>query len=160
MNTTKRILIIITCSFFLNHFSIAQSSGADGIIGTWLMPDDDGIIEVYKEGEFYNGKIVWMKEKEEDGKPLKDKKNPDESLRNRTVEGLQVMSGFKYKGGNLWSGGNFYAALKGKEVEPDFVLVNKDQLNIEISIFIFSKTVELKRVNTTEFFNNRNMLDK
>ena len=151
MISIKKILIVLITMLILNQITIAQNidKEADAIIGTWLMPDDDGMIEVFKEGQCYNGKIVWMQEKEEDGTPLRDKENPVNNLRNRTVEGLQVMSGFKYEGDNLWSEGTFYAALKGKEVEPDFVLVNENQLNIEISFFIFSKTVELTRVDTT-----------
>ena len=125
---------------------VSQSS-ADAIVGTWRMPDNEGIIEIFKEGEYYHGKIVWMREKEEDGTPLKDKENPVDSLRNRTVEGLQVMSGFKFEGDNIWSGGTFYAAKKGIEVEPDFILEDENHLNIEISFFFFSKTVELTRID-------------
>jgi len=138
------ILISATMNF-------AQLTDADVIIGTWLMPDGEGIIEVFKEVETYSGKIIWMKEKEEDGSPLKDKENPDESLQNRRVEGLQIMSNFNYKGENTWSDGKFYAVLKGKHVEPDFILVNKDRLNIEISFFVFSKTIELTRVDASEY---------
>ncbi len=139
------IIIISTITNF------SQQSKADAIIGTWLMPDGAGIIEVVKEGETYSGKMLWMKEKEEDGSPLLDKENPDESLQNRVVEGLHIMSDFKYKGENVWSDGKFYAVLKGKHVEPDFILVDKDHLNIEISFFVFSKTIELTRVDATEY---------
>ena len=134
--------------------SVAQVSenGADTIIGFWLMPEKQGIIEIFKDGDYYHGKILWMLEKEEDGTPLKDKENPVDTLRSRTVEGLQVMSGFKYQGDNIWSGGTFYAAKKGMEVEPDFVIEDEDHLNIKISIFIFSKTLELSRVDTSRFY--------
>ena len=47
-----------------------------------------------------------------------------------------------------------------KKVEPEFVLVDKDHLNIEISIFVFSMTVELTRVDTTQYFQNRKAMEK
>ena len=150
----KKYLLLLIFTLTINSFAMAQvsPSRADVIIGTWLMPDNEGIIEIYKDAEYYSGNIIWMQEKEEDGTPLKDKENPVDSLRKRTVEGLQVMSGFKYEDNNLWNGGTFYAAKKGKEVEPEFVLEDENHLNIEISIFIFSMTVELTRVDTAQFF--------
>ncbi len=152
-NTRKTMFILL--SLFIFHvplFAQNENTQTNNIVGTWLMPDDEGIIEISKVGEFYNGKIIWMKKREEDGSPLKDKENPVDSLRNRTVEGLQVMTGFKYEGDNIWSGGTFYAAKKGKEVEPEFVLKDDNRLDIEISFFIFSLTVELKRIDTADFF--------
>ena len=149
MNMISTLILTLITVVIQHQHIIAQNftKGEDAIIGTWLMPDDEGIIEVYKEGKVYNGKIIWMKEKEEDGKPLKDKENPDKNLRNRSVEGLQVMTGFKYTGDNVWTYGTFYAALKGKEVEPELVLISNDKLNIEISFILFSKTITLTRVD-------------
>jgi len=157
MNKTKCLLLLIFM-FSHNLIMVAQNIAAesDAIIGTWLMPDDEGIIEICKKDDYYNGKILWMQEKEEDGSPLKDKENPIESLQNRRVEGLQVMSGFSYEGDNNWSGGTFYAAKKGKEVEPEIVLEDEEHLNIKISLLIFSITVELSSVDTTQFFQKIN----
>ncbi len=151
MNKLKLVFMVIGMVLFTSTFNFAQQAEADAIIGTWLMPEGAGIIEVMKEGETFSGKMLWMKEKEEDGSPLLDKENPDESLQNREVEGLNIISDFKYKGQNEWSEGKFYAVLKGKHVEPDFILVDKDHLNIEISFLIFSKTIELTRVDATEY---------
>ncbi|MCK5456446.1 MAG: DUF2147 domain-containing protein [Melioribacteraceae bacterium] len=159
MTSIKKRLLLIIFSFSINYFAIAQNE-ADAIVGTWLMPDDEGIIEICKDDELYKGKILWIQEKEDNGSPLKDKENPIESLRNRNVQGLQVMQGFNYEEDNTWSGGTFYAAKKGKEVEPEFVLVDKDHLNIEISIFVFSMTVELTRVDTAQYFQNRKVMEK
>ncbi|MCF6269153.1 MAG: DUF2147 domain-containing protein [Melioribacteraceae bacterium] len=159
-----RIEKLITLVLFMLYINIAPSQSteieADAIIGTWLMPEDEGIIEISKDGEFYSGKILWMKETEEDGSPLKDKNNPIDSLQNRELAGLKVMSNYKYDGENLWDNGTFYAAKKGIEVEPDFTLVDKNHLNIEISFFIFSITVELVRIDTAHFFKNRNKVIK
>ena len=151
MNKLKLAFMVIGMVLITSTFNFAQQAEADAIIGTWLMPEGAGIIEVVKDGETYSGNMLWMKEKEEDGSPLLDKENPDESLQNREVEGLKIMSDFKYEGENEWSDGKFYAVLKGKHVEPDFILVDKDNLNIEISFLIFSKTIELTRVDATEY---------
>jgi Uncharacterized protein conserved in bacteria (DUF2147) len=88
MIDTKKVLLFLIFMFSVNNLIVAQTSEADAIIGTWLMPDDEGIIEIYKDGGFYGGKILWMKKTEADGSPLKDKENPEDSLQNLEVAGL------------------------------------------------------------------------
>jgi len=156
INKKSGILLLILLGFTGLTLAQAPSKEADAIIGTWLMPDNEGIIEIFKENGNYNGKIIWMKEKEEDGSPLKDKENPVDSLRSRPVEGLQVMNGFKYDGENTWLGGTFYDAKKGKEVEPEFILKDENHLEIEISMFIFSISIELTRVDAEKFLSGEN----
>ncbi len=66
------------------------------------------------------------------------------------------MTGFKYLGEGLWDGGKFYEAKKGKTVEPKLRLIDKNHLNIDISILIFSLSIELKRVDATKFLPQKN----
>jgi len=152
----KNILIVLIVLLILTQITIAQDTEneADAIIGTWVMEDDMGVLEIFKEGMCYNGKIVYMKKTEEDGSQLKDNENPVDSLKSREVVGLQVMNNFEYDGDKCWNEGTFYAALRGKKVEPDFILKNKKQLDLKISFLFFSKTIELTRVNKTEYFNS------
>ncbi len=70
------------------------------------------------------------------------------------------MNNFEYDGDKCWNEGTFYAALKGKEVEPDFILKNKNKLDLKISFLFFSKTIELTRVDKTEYFNTINIEEK
>ncbi len=154
MKFVIRELLILIFFLAINNLAFAQNKDADAIIGTWLMPDEEGIIEIYKEGDFYSGKILWVKETEIDGTPLKDKENPIDSLHNREIAGLKVMTGFKYTDNNLWNGGTFYAARRGITTEPDFELVDKNHLNICVSILFFTKTIEFDRVDTAQYFQN------
>jgi len=89
----KNILIVLIVLLILTQITIAQDTEneADAIIGTWVMEDDMGVLEIFKEGMCYNGKIVYMKKTEEDGSQLKDNENPVDSLKSREVVGLQVM---------------------------------------------------------------------
>jgi len=147
MEKTNKAILILIFILSINHFSIAQSKKADAIIGTWLMPENTGKIKIYKENDHFNGKIIWFKETEKDGSPLKDKNNPIDSLKSRTIIGTNVMENFKYKGKNLWDEGTFYAPQMGKVTTPTCNLIDKNHLEIEISLWLFSKTIELKRVN-------------
>ena len=58
---------------------------AQGVEGKWKLSDGTAIVEVYKVGDDYNGKIVWLKNPTEaDGTPAIDDKN--------LVEGYYTLS--------------------------------------------------------------------
>ena len=142
----SRAIFLLVIGFCTTQFPHSLPGNEDAITGKWLMPDNMGIMEIFKCNDFYCGKIIEIEEKGKDGVPLLDIENPDENLQNRPVLGLQVMSDFKYAGDNLWNDGTFYIPRKGKEASPDFILMDDDHLNIEISFLFFSKTVELVRI--------------
>ena len=90
------------------------STYAQDVVGKWKLEDGTAIVEVYRQGDVFNGKIVWLeKPTEEDGSPVKDDNNPDAKLRSRELIGLNMLSGLK-KDGNEYSGGNIYDPGNGK----------------------------------------------
>ena len=87
---------------------------AQDVIGKWKLEDGSAIVEVYKQGDVYNGKIVWLKNPTEaDGTPAKDDQNPDPKLRSRQVIGLNMLHGLK-KVGSEYTGGSIYDPGNGK----------------------------------------------
>ena len=75
------------------------STYAQDVVGKWKLEDGTAIVEVYKQGDVFNGKIVWLeKPTEEDGSPVKDDNNPDAKLRSRELIGLNMLSGLKKDG--------------------------------------------------------------
>ena len=90
------------------------SAFAQDVVGKWKLDDGSAIVEVYRQGDAFNGKIVWLAEPtEKDGTPAKDLNNPDKSLRNRQLIGLNMLSGLK-KSGNEDKGGSIYDPGNGK----------------------------------------------
>jgi len=114
----------------------ALAVDGDSILGVWLSPSDVGSahIDVYKNGNKYFGKIVWLEKpvfSEKDpqaGQPKTDRRNPDEKLRPRPVMGLVILQNLQYAGDGEWKGGTIYAPDKGKtykcqaKLGPDGVL--------------------------------------
>jgi len=102
-------------SFFGSDILVAQSGG-DAIVGTWMVPEKDGKIKVYKKGDAYFGEIIWIEEPNNtDGTPRKDIHNADENLRSQPIVGLQVLKGFKYDAGEKeWIDGTVYNSRSGK----------------------------------------------
>ena len=87
---------------------------AQDVVGKWKLDDGSAIVEVYKQGNVYNGKIVWLQEPTEpDGTPAVDSKNPDVKLRKRHLIGLNMLSGLT-KNGTDYTGGSIYDPGNGK----------------------------------------------
>lgn len=87
---------------------------AQDVVGKWKLDDGSAIVEVYKQGNVYNGKIVWLQEPTEpDGTPAVDSKNPDVKLRKRQLIGLNMLSGLT-KNGTDYTGGSIYDPGNGK----------------------------------------------
>ena len=103
--------IIFSTILMLMPFAAAF---AQDVIGKWKLEDGTAIVEVYKSGDVYNGKIVWLSEPtEEDGTPAKDTNNPDPKLRSREILGLNMLHGLK-KDGSKYAGGKIYDPGNGK----------------------------------------------
>ena len=87
---------------------------AQDVVGKWKLEDGTAIVEVYKQGDVFNGKIVWLeKPNGDDGTPAKDKNNPDAKLRSRQLIGLNMLSDLKKNGGE-YNGGSIYDPGNGK----------------------------------------------
>ena len=103
--------IIFSIIFMMIPFAAAL---AQDVIGKWKLEDGTAIVEVYKSGDVYNGKIVWLSDPtEEDGTPAKDTNNPDPKLRSREILGLNMLHGLK-KDGSKYAGGKIYDPGNGK----------------------------------------------
>lgn len=105
----KKIIISIIAMMMPFAATFAQD-----VIGKWKLETGTAIVEVYKSGDVYNGKIVWLeKPTEADGTPAVDKNNPDKNLRSRKLIGLNMLSGLKKNGGE-YTGGSIYDPANGK----------------------------------------------
>ena len=92
----------------------AAAVSAQDVIGKWKLEDGSAIVEVYRSGDSFNGKIVWLeKPTEDDGSPAVDSNNPDKALQSRPIMGLNMLHGLKQKGGE-YSGGSIYDPGNGK----------------------------------------------
>jgi uncharacterized protein (DUF2147 family) len=98
----------------------AQSKG-DRISGYYLTRDDKtnkekSQVQIFKSADGkYHGKIVWMGEMLDNGKPKVDKNNPSDNLKTRPIFGLALLNNFTYDAAkDEWSDGTIYDPLNGK----------------------------------------------
>ena len=114
----KKILLAtlsICLVLVISSFAVKQDN-PDAIVGSWKNGEGTGIIQIYKNGDKYQGKITWLKEPNDPktGKPKTDISHPEEKNHSRPVLGLVNMWGFKYTDKNEWTGGKIYDPKNGK----------------------------------------------
>ena len=109
----KKYLFTAVMILFVPLFLYAQ---ADRIVGTWYTEKGTSTVDVYKatDGKYY-GKINWLEEPLEDGKPKVDSENSDPKLAKRPIMGLPLLNGFRYNSSKKqWVDGTIYDPDNGK----------------------------------------------
>ena len=121
----------------------ALAAEADAVVGEWYTKDSKAVVQIYKQGDVYNGKIIWLKEpKNEDGSVKLDTNNPDESLRGQAIIGLNLVKGFTYKGSNKWANGTIYDPDNGKTYKCKMSLNDDGSLKVRgfIGVSLIGRT--------------------
>ncbi|BDD09617.1 hypothetical protein FUAX_20490 [Fulvitalea axinellae] len=132
---------ILALAFF---HSSSFAAGTDPLIGVWYNQDKDAKIEIYKCGEKFCGKIVWLKNPKDDaGKEKLDTKNPDKDLRSKPIMGINLLKGFTAEGDGEYEGGTIYNPKEGKTYSCELKLKKAGkQLKVRgyIGISLIGKT--------------------
>jgi uncharacterized protein (DUF2147 family) len=102
------------------------------------------MVRIYKNGEKFQGKIVWLKEPNdpETGKPKVDKNHPEEANRTRPILGLVNIWGFTNTGKNLWEDGNIYDPKNGNTYSCEIKMINSKVLEVRgyIGVSLLGRT--------------------
>ncbi|WP_245294147.1 DUF2147 domain-containing protein [Methylobrevis pamukkalensis] len=96
--------------------AMAESAPSDAILGTWATSDGNLVIRVYDAGDTYAARFVYgALVVEADGRTLKtDEKNPDPSLRSRSLADVDFVSELTFDAGDQsWEDGVLYQASTG-----------------------------------------------
>ena len=109
---------------------LLHAQDRDAIVGNWQNPSGEGRIQIFKKGEAYYGKLYWLKEPNENGKPKVDKKNPDKSKKSRPLKDLVILTDFNYAGQGEWSDGQIYDPKSGKTYSCKMTLKDANKLDI------------------------------
>jgi uncharacterized protein (DUF2147 family) len=100
---------LITAFLFLFSSVFCQ---ADKIVGIWVPAKGTSQVRIFKatNGKYY-GKVEWL----ETEKDKLDVNNPDETQRNKKIQGLMILKDFSYNTDKKrWDGGTVYDPDNGK----------------------------------------------
>lgn len=105
-----------TCLVFLllifNNTN-AQKRNASDIVGSWVTEENKSIVKIFEKDNKYYGKIIWLKEPNDDqGNEKTDKENPIEKLRSRKLIDMVIMFDFAFDG-EKWDNGKVYDPKNG-----------------------------------------------
>jgi uncharacterized protein (DUF2147 family) len=92
--------------------SATSAQAAAPVTGKWVTQSKDGVVEIYECGATICGKLAKFLVPPPNGVGQKDVNNPNKSLRNRTLLGMNILTGFKADG-NEWKG-QIYDPKSGK----------------------------------------------
>lgn len=145
----KFISRLFFVSLFLSlSFQYSWANDGDKVLGLWKNGEGTGIVQIYKKGDKYFGKIVWLKiPNNPDGTPRTDVNNPEESLRKKPIKGLENLRNFEFVSKNVWENGQIYDPKTGNDYSCEMKLVNENTLEVRgfIGVSLFGKTDVWKR---------------
>jgi uncharacterized protein (DUF2147 family) len=116
LDSKHYIASVLFCFFVSLMFQDLKLSAqsvfkADDINGEWWTPENNGKMIFFRSNGKYYGMVSWLKVPNDpvDGKPRRDKLNPDPQLRKRPLQNLILFSDFtfdaekgKYIGGKIY----------------------------------------------------------
>ncbi len=127
----------VTTATTITTAAAAQSD----IEGEWLFPRGDIKIRMARNGDIYQGKVIWLKPGEE----TKDIHNENPSLRSRDILGLTIIDGYRYDANSKkFTGGTMYLPPRGKTAKAELA-VEGNQLKVTVKIGFLSKTIVATR---------------
>ena len=140
--------LLVIAAFLSTCTAVMAQKNPNDILGEWMTDDERAKIEIYKKNDEFWGKIVWLKDPNNDkGEPVTDANNPDEELRKKPIMGLNLISKFKYEKGK-WVDGEIYDHDNGKTYA---CVIRKKGEKLEVRGYVgltmFGRTVVWTRVS-------------
>ncbi len=114
----------------LSSFTINNEKDND-IQGVWLMANKNVKVEIFRSNDLYLGKVIWM--------------GADADKRNFKLGDI-IIDDMQYNPTNRkYEGGSFYG--RGYKLDCELKLVEKDRIEVRVSMGILHKTRYCTRVN-------------
>lgn len=118
-----KYLFFLTVIFFCTLSLQSQPYKADQILGYWISPDKDLIIQCFKSNNYYYGKVVWFYKYH--GNEPEDPDGMPESKWLNTI----IMNKFLFID-DEWSGGEISDIKHGKVYDSYIRLTNPNTLKV------------------------------
>ncbi len=124
----------ISIMFWVALFLDIGNIDLQDITGVWLMSNKNVKVEVYKTGDLYTGKVIWMNE---------------EANKNNFRIGDIIIDKLQYNSLNqIYEGGNFYG--RGHRLNCEVKLFGPDLIKVRVSKGGLHQERFCKRVKITD----------
>lgn len=127
----KGFLFLVLLFVFPVFKGVPQQWNAKDLLGAWLTEDGDAAVRIYWCQLKLCGKIIWLEEPKENGKPKVDDENPDPEKRDRLLMGLKILKGFEFDPEEeIWENGTIYDPKTGNTYKCYMELLSEDKLKV------------------------------
>ncbi|MCP9769861.1 DUF2147 domain-containing protein [Lacihabitans sp. LS3-19] len=139
--TLLLVFTLISLSFKLSAQDITK--------GTWYNEEKTARVQFYETNGKIFGKIVWLKDPLNNGKPRTDEFNPNAKLKSAPLMGLVFLKNFKKDGEKAWEDGSIYDPKNGKTYSSNMKLVSPTQLDVRgyIGISLMGRTSKFTKAD-------------
>lgn len=107
--------------------AVASPVSAQSVIDNWLTEDRRAIVTIERCGSEICGRISRILVEVEANQ--RDLNNPNPRLRNRPIQGMRVLSGFR-RDGDRYRHGQIYDPENGREYNARFSLIGANTLRV------------------------------
>jgi uncharacterized protein (DUF2147 family)/fucose 4-O-acetylase-like acetyltransferase len=154
-----RVAAAAAAAMFILGVLVVPSARGNAVSGTplgrWYAEGGAAQVEIRKCDEQLCGRVVWLRSPwDELGCGLRDRFNPDATLRDRPVLGLEILSGLSRppEGDGVWRGGAIYDPASGRTYSCQAQLDGPDQLELRgyVGIPLLGRTTRWFRVGAEE----------
>jgi uncharacterized protein (DUF2147 family) len=131
----------------------ATAAAAATPVGLWHAEGGAARVQVEPCGTQLCGRVVWLRSPlDDDGCQLRDRHNPDPSLRARRLLGLEVLRGLSPQPDGTWSGGRIYDPTSGNTYTCRVTLEGEDRLRLRgyLGIPLLGRTTTWTRVGSED----------
>ena len=129
--------------------SLPERSAAATPVGLWYAEGGAAQVAIEPCGRELCGRVVWLRSPlDEDGCDLRDRHNPDPTLRSRRVMGLEVLQGLKPRPNGTWASGSIYDPATGNTYTCYLALDGNDRVRLRgyLGIPLLGRTTTWTRV--------------
>ncbi len=128
-------------------FSASMAGEAQGV---WTTDGGKSRIQIEPCGNALCGRLVWLAEPNNaEGRPKRDRNNPDAKLHDREVIGIQILQGFTAvrNAPDEWEGGTIYDPESGRSYSGKMSLGEHDELRVRgfVGISLLGRTTTWTR---------------
>jgi len=136
----------------LMTLSVARTTIAASPVGLWYAEGGAAQVQIDPCDAALCGRVVWLRSPfDENGCDQRDYQNPDSTLRDRPIVGLEVLTGLRTSdGGRRWSGGTIYDPTSGRTYRCTAELDGTDRLRLRgfIGVPLLGRTTTWIRVGS------------
>ena len=111
------------------------AQGQNDILGRWISTKKNVIIDVYKVSNQFKAKVLWFNDTDDLSRPMKtrlDINNPNKSLRNQLILGMDVLEGLTYNPEkHRWEKGKIYDPSSGRHWSSVVYFNDDNQMEVK-----------------------------